>query len=232
MTDVASITVQSEKLDEEKKYSESFELLEKSHKENENEFEITWRLARAYFNISEQKPDDKEYKKQMCMKGLEIAQLALTQNPDHWAGHKWMAIMLSAVAELLATKEKIENAFKIKEHALKALEIRPEDATTTHLLGRWCYNVASIGWFERKIAATLFATPPESSYDEALKFFLKAGEIEKNFARNDLFTGDTYLALGKKDKAKECYQKAANAPAVSESDKAINQEAKSKLAKL
>ncbi len=140
--------------------------------------------------------------------------------------------MLSAVADLLSTKEKIENAFKIKEHAIKALEIRPEDATTNHLLGRWCYNVASIGWLERKLAATLFATPPESTYDEALKYFLRAGEIEQNFPRNDLFTGDTYLQLGKKDKAKEYYQKAANAPAVSESDKAINQEAKTKLAKV
>jgi len=232
MTDVAAITTQSEKLDEEKKYNESFELLEKAYKENPNEFEITWRLSRAYFNISEQKPDDKEYKKQMCLKGLEIAQVALKQNENHWAGHKWVAIMLSAVGETLATKEKIENAFKIKEHAMKALEIRPEDATTTHLLGRWCFNVASIGWLERKVAATLFASPPESSYDEALKYFLKAGEIEKSFPRNDLFTGDTYLALGKKDKAKEYYQKVVNAPAVSESDKAINQEAKNKLAKV
>jgi len=232
MTDVASVITQSEKFDEEKKYKDSFELLEKTYKENPNDFEITWRFARAYFNISEEKPDDKEYKKQMCMKGLEIAQLALKQNEAHWAGHKWVAIMLSAVADLLATKEKIENAFKIKEHALKALEYRPEDATTTHLLGRWCYNVASIGWFERKIAATLFASPPESTYDEALNYFLKAGEIEKNFARNDLCTADTYVQLGKKDKAKEYYQKAISAPVVSEADKALNQEAKTKLAKV
>jgi len=231
MTDVNSITTQSEKFDEEKKYKESFELLEKANKENPNEFEITWRLARAYFNISEQRPDDKEYKKQMSLKGLEFAQEALKQNPDHWAGHKWVAIMLSSVSEVLPTKEKIENAFKIKEHALKALEIRP-DATTTHLLGRWCYNVSSIGWIERKVAATLFASPPESSYDEALQYFLKAAELEKNFPRNDLCAGDTYLQLGKKDKAKEFYQKAVAAPVISEADKALNQEAKTKLAKV
>ncbi len=48
MAEVAGIIAQSEKLDEEKKYTESFELLEKAYKDKPTEFEITWRLARAY----------------------------------------------------------------------------------------------------------------------------------------------------------------------------------------
>jgi hypothetical protein len=43
------------------------------------------------------------------------------------------------------------------------------DQTLNHLLGRWCYAVASVSWMERKLASAIFATPPESSYDEALK---------------------------------------------------------------
>jgi hypothetical protein len=69
-------------------------------------------------------------------KGLEFAQLALKQNPNHYAGYKWVAINLSALGDLLSTKEKIENAFKIKENAVKALELKPDDATTCHMLGR------------------------------------------------------------------------------------------------
>ncbi len=47
------------------------------------------------------------------------------------------------------------------------------DQTLNHLYGRWCYAVAGISWLERKLAATFFATPPESSYEEALKYFVQ-----------------------------------------------------------
>jgi hypothetical protein len=39
----------------------------------------------------------------------------------------------------VGSKEKIQNAPKIKEFALKALELHPVDATTLHLLGRYVF---------------------------------------------------------------------------------------------
>ena len=35
------------------------------------------------------------------------------------------------------------------------------------------YAVASVSWIEKKVAATLFATPPNSTYEEALESFEK-----------------------------------------------------------
>ena len=61
-------------------------------------------------------------------------------------------------------KEKIANSFLIKEHALKALEYKADDASVMHMLGKWCYNVANIGWLERTAASALFASPPTSTY--------------------------------------------------------------------
>ena len=45
------------------------------------------------------------------------------------------------------------------------------------------YNIADIPWYQRKAAALLFATPPESSFQEALDIFLHAEKIEPNFYR-------------------------------------------------
>ena len=42
-----------------------------------------------------------------------------------------------------------------------------------HLLGHWCYRVAAMSWMERKAASSLFGTPPESTYQETLDYFLK-----------------------------------------------------------
>jgi len=36
---------------------------------------------------------------------------------------------------------------------MKALEIRPNDADLHHLLGRFKYEVANLGWIERKVYA-------------------------------------------------------------------------------
>src|SRR5688572_18383178 len=60
-------------------------------------------------------------------------------------------ICCSRIGDFITTKEKIGNAFKIKEHALKAVELNPKDATSFVVLGTWCFNVASVGWLERKV---------------------------------------------------------------------------------
>jgi len=211
---------------------EVFDLLTNGAKQFPNDPEILWRYARAHFDMADTKPNDKNWRKDYITKGLEYATKSLELDANNYATHKWFAIMTSAIGDFLGTKEKIESAFKIKEHALKADELKPKDPTTLHLLGRWCYGVASISWLERKMASTLFATPPESSYDEALKYFLAAYEVDPTFRRNIVFIGDTYVGLKNNAKAKEFYQKALEIPEKNEFDKALNQDARQKLSKL
>jgi len=222
---------QADHLHASKKFAEVFELLSAAEKQSPD-FEVLWRLARAYFDVADEKPNDPTWKKNNYSKGLEVAQRSLQLNAEHFAPHKWVAILLSSYGDFVSTKEKVGNAFKIKEHALKALEYKPDDATTNHLLGRWCFGVASVGWIERKVATVLFATPPESTYEEALKYLLRANELEVDFMRNVLCIGDTYTALKQNDNAKIWYQKTLDLPAKCEADKAMHQEAKTKLGKL
>jgi len=40
-------------------------------------------------------------------------------------------------------------------------------------LGRWCYEIAKLSWWQRKAASVLVAEPPTSSIEEALENFLK-----------------------------------------------------------
>eukprot|EP01102_Stenamoeba_stenopodia_P007158 TRINITY_DN199_c0_g1_i5.p1 TRINITY_DN199_c0_g1~~TRINITY_DN199_c0_g1_i5.p1 ORF type:complete len:243 (-),score=71.37 TRINITY_DN199_c0_g1_i5:750-1439(-) len=218
----------ADELSEKKEFNKALEVLLKGHSDFPNDIEIWWRISRAYFDVFEQLSNADE-KKDALLKGLEHAEAALKVNDSHYATHKWWAILTSSLGEFVSTKEKIANAYKIKEHALKALELNPQDSTTLHLLGRWCFSVANIGWIERTAASALFGTPPSSSFDEALGYFLKAAEICPNFVRNSLFIADSYANLKQYDKAKQWYQKTIEIPVEKESDRKYHNEAKQKL---
>jgi len=54
-------------------------------------------------------------------------------------------VSLGQASGLLGTKEKIQQSFRIKEEADKALEKLPDDASTHFLLGKWCLGVCNLG---------------------------------------------------------------------------------------
>jgi len=65
----------------------------------------------------------------------------------------------------------------------------------------------------------LFATPPTSSYEEALDNFLKAEEIDPNFySVNLLMIGRTYLCLNDKEKARIYLTRARDYPVETSED--------------
>jgi len=97
---------------------------------------------------------------------------------------------------------------------------------------RWCKGVANVGFVERNIAKALFATPPVSSFEEALQNYLKADEIDPNFKRNMFEIGQTYLLLKNNAEAKKWFQKLAAMPSGSEADKVLIQQASDQFKKL
>jgi tetratricopeptide (TPR) repeat protein len=219
-------------MDDRKEFFELLPYLEEQLKAYPDDVEIYWRLCRCIFDLS---GEQKDKKKELILQSLEWAEKTLAKCPDYWLSHKWMAIVLSGLSAYRSTKEKILDSVKIKEHALKAMELHGDggDPTLHHLYGRWCYEVASISWIERKLAATLFATPPESSYEEALRYFLNANEKSTGpFIENLLWTGNAYLKLRNNAKAKEFFTLASRAPVLCTSDQEYAREAAKQAARL
>ncbi|XP_007461785.1 PREDICTED: regulator of microtubule dynamics protein 1 isoform X3 [Lipotes vexillifer] len=145
--------------------------------------ELLWRLARASRDIAQLSGTSKEEKKLLVYEALEYAKRALEKNESSFAAHK------------------------------KAIELNPKDATAIHLMGIWCYTFAEMPWYQRRIAEMLFATPPSSTYEEALGYFHRAEQ------------GKTYLKLHNKKLAAFWLTKAKDYPAHTEEDKQIQTEA-------
>ncbi|XP_012665952.1 regulator of microtubule dynamics protein 1 [Otolemur garnettii] len=222
--EVEEILEQADYLYESGETEKLYQLLTQ-YKESEDA-ELLWRLARASRDMAQLCKASEEEKKLLVYEALEYAKRALEKNESNFAVHKWYAICISDVGDYEGIKVKIGNAYIIKEHFEKAIELNPKDATSIHLMGIWCYTFAEMPWYQRRIAKILFATPPSSTYEEALRYFHRAEQVDPNFySKNLLLLGKTYLKLHNKKLAAFWLMKAKDYPAHTEEDKQVHTEA-------
>ncbi|KAJ9581839.1 hypothetical protein L9F63_003908 [Diploptera punctata] len=219
---IENLLSEADELYNENKYIELYELLYPHKDDNE---EILWRLARLLYNMSKQE-SSKEEKKRLVFEAYEFIDKALAINDSNFAVHKWYAILLDMRASYDGIKARVKELENVKTHMMRAVELNPKDATTFHMLGFWCFNISSMTWFQKKIASTLFAKPPSSSFEEALFYFNKAEEVEPNFySQNLLMLGKTYLQLKKEEKARYYLKLASNYPPRTDDDLQARKEA-------
>ncbi|XP_006806438.1 regulator of microtubule dynamics protein 1 [Neolamprologus brichardi] len=198
-----------------------------------NDAEFLWRLARASRDLSLLPNIEAGRKKQLTFEAFEYAKKALEKDDLCSAAHKWYGICLSDIGDYEGVKVKIGNSYIIRDHLERAIELNPKDATSIHILGYWCFAFAELPWYQRKVAAVIFSSPPESTYEEALAFFLKAEEVDPNFySKNLLMLGKTYLAMKDKEKALLWLTKTKEYPAHTLEDKEVHKEAVDLLKKL
>ena len=64
------------------------------------------------------------------------------------------------------------------------------------LFYRFCFEVAELSWWERKMAATLFADPPNATMEEAKDHFMAAEELKPDgWKENRQFLAKSYIQL-------------------------------------
>lgn len=226
-----SIIEKADILFQNRRYEECYQDLSKF--EDENNAEILWRISRVLYNITKESGVKEEQKQSLIFNAYDIISRALAIDENNPNVHKWFAVLLDAKSTYIGISEKIKQVFNVKWHMKRAVILNPKDATTLYMLGLWCYEITDLPWYRRKIASTLFATLPESTYEEALDYFLKAETIEPRFySLNLLMLGKTYLKLNKTDQAKYYLTLAASYPAKSNDDHRANKEATDLLKKM
>ena len=199
-----SVLAEADRLNEDEAHRELMTVLDTALSKTPNDAELLWRLARCHKKTADAEGGGEAktpaHEAHMAI-GLRHATRALELAPDNGSCHKWYAILLGGKPG--TTGEKIGNSFIVKEHFDKAAELLPKDATSRHLVGLWCYEVAKLSWFERKAAAALFAAPPEATYEEAYEHLAHAEKLEPAFYMNNrLLLCHCCVQLGKKDEAR------------------------------
>jgi len=194
----------------------------KSISENgeKNKIEILWRLARACNNLASTLDSKDAKKKELLFEGRGYALDAYNINDNDFNSVKWAAVMTGQVIDYLGMKEKIEQGKNFKGYLDKAISLNPQDYSIMHMRGRYSFGVASLSWIERKVASTLFATPPTATYEEAISDFLEVEKFKK-WIENRLFLARSYHAINDKQKMVDYLRSAKELEPADESEKAL-----------
>ena len=210
------------------KYNQSAKIIKKLYKENNNDIEIVFRLARSIFLIAEETIDQKK-QAEIYYKGFKYAKKALKMDSANGYANFWYAAYIGKIGLLEGTKQKILNSYKVQEYGMKAIELAPEYEHCYHLMGRWHYELAELTWFERSIASIVYATPPKGSYKQALHLFKKAININPIEIRHHYWLAKTYEALGERDLSRTEFKKVISLKPKDKKDKVMQAKSRKSL---
>ena len=221
--DLERIVTQADLLFENNEFEKLLEFL--SQYSDYNEPKLLWRLSRANYKVAKEKNTTQLRGKELSYKAVELVEQSLALDPNSFAAHKWAGIALSHIGSFEGLTSKIKRAYTIKSHFEKSLKFKPNEPTSLHLLGQWCYQIAEISWFERRVVSTILATPPTSSFEEALDCFKRAEEVEPGFySMNWLYLAKTLMKLNRKSEATHWLDKLCSYKAANEEDETAIQE--------
>jgi tetratricopeptide (TPR) repeat protein len=189
-------------------------------KASPDDVKYLWRLTKGALVLSdfEEKNKNKDKCKSFVHESLVHAKKAIEVDPKSFEAHKWYCASVGRIAPLVGTKERIQYGHEFKKHSDIAVAIEPNDMLMYHMYGRWCYEVAGLTWVEKKIAATFFDAPPESTYDDALEALMKADKLKHNYKSNQLWIAKVLIAQKKYKEAMVWIDEAIKLETVSEDD--------------
>ncbi|KAJ0026735.1 hypothetical protein NQD34_017735 [Periophthalmus magnuspinnatus] len=199
---------------------EGYKLLQDNRAEYDDNREFVWRLARAHSDMYWCTGDPQSRRSlaqarniwastvlvckfivAFCT-GLEEAELAIQKNGLDKDCHKCSVLWVGLLCADVTTDDgsmhnKLKSSRIMKEHLDRALALTNTDPVCFYLLAKWCYQVATLNWLEKKAAAALYQSPPSSSLQQALDNFLKAEELSPGFSKTvRLYIAKCHQELG------------------------------------
>lgn len=181
--------------------SRALELYLQAGQAKSNDASILQKIARQYSDLVLEQPTT-ETKKQYAQTALDYSQRAVALNPRDPVNVLSLAVCHGKLALYSDTKTKIQYSRLVKEETERALAIDPNYAWAHHVLGRWHYEVASLGVTSRWLVRLFYGGLPEASYEQAIVHLRRAVELEPGELNHHLELGFACAAAGRKAEAR------------------------------
>ncbi|MEO8149020.1 MAG: hypothetical protein ABI723_15345 [Bacteroidia bacterium] len=223
------------KLKADSKFPEAFAVFQPLLKSDSTNVDYLTNMSFLYAKLGwRQKTEDE--KQAYYGKSEYLALKAIKQNNNSADAHYVYAFSLGRINEFASSKQKIANAKLIKTECDKALSINPNMAGVYHILGRWHRTIAGFGAFEKFMINSFFGGVPQGgTYDDAIKNFAKAIQLEPAYILHQYELAQTYYerdAKGDVIYAKVWTEKALKCPINSIDDQETKKRCLELLAKV
>lgn len=194
-------------------------------------YDVLFRLARAYNDLGEEYNEykEKDSSEIMITKAVVISEKMQREFPDSAASYAYLAMSYGNQALYEGGKTKIRLAHRIEDNAKKSLKLNPDQYLSYVILGIYYRQVADLSWFERMFANTFFGNVPDGSFEQSILMFDKALRIKPRTIVASFQLALTYKAMGEDEKEKSLLEALIDYPIQNFRDKFALRKAKIRL---
>jgi hypothetical protein len=125
-------------------------------------------------------------------------QLAFRHNPNNFKVCSWYMITVGRYSETISNaRDRTLAGEAFKQAIMRCLKLRPNDALSHHLLGRYYYHVASLNWIQRTLVRSFFNFKVDASYEDAERELRLAHSLKNDWLPVGLWMARVLLAQDK-----------------------------------
>jgi tetratricopeptide (TPR) repeat protein len=175
------------------------------------------RIARQYRHLMSDARSIEE-KTRLGTVAVKYSDRAVALAPNDPEAQLAVAISYGKLLPFQSNKEQFFNSRVIKTAADKVIALDPTNDLGWQVLGRWKFNIAAIGGLKRVLAQTAFGKLPTATYDEAVRCYQKAIELNPKRLMHYIELGRTYAVMGKTAEARTFINKGLAMPDTEKDD--------------
>lgn len=192
---------------------------------------ILQKIAKQYSDLV---PDQTSVaaKKDLATRALGYARRSFELEPTNAVYALSLAICHGHLAVVSDVRTKVEMSRLIKEDAERSLRLDPNYAWAHHLLGRWHYEVASLGATARFFARLLYGGIPPASVAEGVTHLRRATELDPAELNHWIELGFAHAAANRPAEARAAWERGLAMPDRGKHDPVAKRRAREALEKL
>lgn len=173
-----------------------------------------------------------EEKRRLAQRALEYAERAFALNPRDPEIVLSLAICHGKLAVYSDTRTKIKYSRLVKEQAEQALALDDTYDWAHHVLGRWHYEVSSLGATTRFFVSLIYGGLPDASAEAAIRHLERAVALAPDTLAHHLELGFAYLAAGRTGDARQAFERGLALPPREKHDVSARERAEQALRQL
>ncbi len=176
-------------------------------------YEANWKGARALVDAGKTATEaarrDSAY-----AAARALAERAVAINDAGPDGHYMLAVALGRVALTMGPKDRVRYAGRVRDEAVRALDLDPRHDGALHVLGRWNAEIERLPMMARVFARTFLGASvfAKASWDNAVRYFGDAVAVDPRNIYHRLDLAEALIDAGRAAEARPHLDQVAQLP--------------------